>query len=48
MGGCGAMSVAGLLNDYPYEKLGEGHLVDVAGGMGAMSVSRFYILVACS
>ncbi|GAA5886347.1 hypothetical protein JCM5296_001876 [Sporobolomyces johnsonii] len=32
------VSVAGLLNDYPYETLPEGtHLVDVAGGQGSMS-----------
>ncbi|GAA5886328.1 hypothetical protein JCM5296_001870 [Sporobolomyces johnsonii] len=32
------VTVAGLLNDYPYEKLPEGtHLVDVAGGQGSMS-----------
>ncbi|GAA5978515.1 hypothetical protein JCM21900_002757, partial [Sporobolomyces salmonicolor] len=31
-------TVAGLLNDYPYEKLPEGtQLVDVAGGQGSMS-----------
>ncbi|GAA5923342.1 hypothetical protein JCM1841_006490 [Sporobolomyces salmonicolor] len=31
-------SVAGLLNDYPYETLPQGtHLVDVAGGQGSMS-----------
>ncbi|GAA5968318.1 hypothetical protein JCM21900_001168 [Sporobolomyces salmonicolor] len=32
------VSVAGLLNDYPYETLPQGtHLVDVAGGQGSMS-----------
>jgi hypothetical protein len=30
--------------DYPWDKLGAAHLVDVGGGQGSMSVSTVYSL----
>mgnify|MGYP001589153898 FL=1 len=37
MAGCGALSVAGCVADYPFEKLGNATLVDVGGGQGSLS-----------
>lgn len=37
MAGCGALSVAGYVADYRFEKLGNAALVDVGGGQGSLS-----------
>lgn len=38
MQGCGSLSLAGVVGDYPWKELGKSHIVDVGGGQGALCV----------